>query len=184
MGLPLLEPIFLLDPASSFLRPEGPPGSQEGRPQSYTSRRVRHCLGSLFWYRWQQVLLGLLWVSLLRLGSRVGWGWASRASSDPTHSEMLRDRSMWGRRCQFGDAALRRCLKGQKDGRMQEMEDLRTCLWNLSPIIHPNPTPPTHTKSKNQGSQRERERLQAKIKSSHCIICIMRKKIPKLYIYI
>ena len=137
VGLPLLEPIFLLDPASSFLRPEGPPGSQEGRPQSYTSRRVRHCLGSLFWYRWQQVLLGLLWVSLLRLGSRVGWGWASGASSDPTHSEMLRDRSMWGRRCQFGDAALRRCPKGQKDGRMQEMEDLRTCLWE--PLSHHPP---------------------------------------------
>lgn len=96
MGLPLLEPIFLLDPTSSFLRPERPPGSREGRPQSYTSRRVRHCLGSLFWYRWQQVLLGLLWVSLLCLGSRVGWGWASGASSDPTHSEMLRDRSMRG----------------------------------------------------------------------------------------
>lgn len=94
VGLPLLEPMFLLDPASSFLRPKGAPGRWEGEPQSYTSRRVRHCLGSLFWYRWQQVLLGLLWVSLLRLGSRVGWRWASGASSDPTHSEMLRDRSM------------------------------------------------------------------------------------------
>ena len=66
--------MFLLDPASSFLRPKGAPGRWEGEPQSYTSRRVRHCLGSLFWSRWQQVLLGLLWVSLLRLGSRVGWG--------------------------------------------------------------------------------------------------------------
>lgn len=48
---------------------------------------------------------------------------------------------------------------------------------SLEPLSH---YPPKKKKIKNQGL---RERIQAKIKSSHCIICIMIKKIPKLYIY-
>lgn len=94
----------------------GAPAGKEDL-KSYTSRRVRHCLGSLFWYRWQQVLLGLL-------NSAFAWeqGGVEASAVRTPHTLKCLGIDQWGRGrwCQFGDAALRECPKGQKDGRMQE----------------------------------------------------------------
>lgn len=51
-----------------------------------------------------------------------------------------------------------------KDGRKP---DLRMCVWNLPP----------NTLQKESESQGLREGIQAKIKSSHCMICINEKKV-------
>lgn len=120
---------------------------------------MRHCLG--------KVCFGIAgdkscWCGFgsLCLPASLGWGVGLRASSAPTHSETLKD-GWVGAGCVSVEVGLSRCRNGERreDG---------------------SGTPTPSTKTVQVGGLRER--IQAKIKSSHCIICY-KKKNPKLYIY-
>lgn len=162
MSLPY-PPRALIPVGSHLLFPEalgGGPGERGwGAPQSHTSRHVRHCLG--------KVCFGIAgdkscWCGFgsLCLPASLGWGVGLRASSAPTHSETLKD-GWVGAGCVSVEVGLSRCRNGERreDG---------------------SGTPIPSTKTVQVGGLRER--IQAKIKSSHCIICY-KKKNPKLYIY-
>lgn len=169
--LPLPKPLFLLGPASPFLRPGGGTPGSWGEPQSHTSRHVRHCLGKVCfgitgnkscWYRFGSVSLPC-W----------GRGWASGASSDPTHSETFRNGWMQGG-CVTLEVGLLRSVQRYRDReRWGDVVEAGFEGGSLEPLSQHPP------ESKNQGL---RERIQAKIKSSHCIICIIRKKFICIYI--
>lgn len=160
-SLPVPEPLFLLDLASSFLRPWGAGWGSTPKPHQQTCEAL---LGkSLFWYRWRQVLLVWLWVRLSPCLAGVGGG--PRASSDPTHSETLKDEWMdGGRLCQCGGGA----LQVQKWGKMGGW------VWNLNTLRKDSKG--WGLKRENPGQNKEQplyNLLQEKKIQNYIYICIV-----------
>ena len=167
---------WILPPLSCGLAPPNAP-RELGRSPKPHQQTCEALLGkSLFWHRWQQVLLVSLWACLpALLGARVGES-ASGVSLGPTHCETLRNGWMVGEAVSLEVGLLESaqwCRNGEY-GRMWKKLDLRVGLWNPFP----------NTLQKESKNQSLRDRFQAKTKSSRCITCIIKNSYIYIYIYI
>ena len=157
--LPLLEPLFLLDPTSSFLRPRGPQGTGGGEPQSHTSRHVRHCLG--------KVCFGIAgnkscWdrsgsVSLPCPGKGPGRGECGPLGPART-PRTLKRLGIHGWRRGGVSVEMRpsgSVQSGRNRERWEEAGDAGFEDGSLEPLAHHPPSPPPHKKVKIRVSERE-----------------------------